>query len=169
MLSSSLRCMQILKVLQHESGAEKYLTVATTGSAWRIYSTIDERLGWIESSSAGSSCPASPAAAISKRLGRKNWQYWDGSLWGSAWHEGGVTVTCETPGLCLWFAICTVCFEKCMLCMQNLRTIYIQRKGVEVDTFHIFKPKLICFFFLSSDRNSCSFYLLVLVQQAPTF
>jgi len=89
------------EVLQHESGAEKNLTVATTGSAWRIYSTIDERLGWIESSSAGSSCPASPAAAISKRLGRKNWQYWDGSLWGSAWHEGGVTVTCDTPGLCL--------------------------------------------------------------------
>ena len=44
---------------------------------------------WISSGSAGDMCPGSPAAAISKRLGRKSWVFAkDGT-----WHEGNVTVT----------------------------------------------------------------------------
>ena len=52
----------------------------------------------IESASAGSSCPASPAAAVSKRLNWNSWQFGENG----SWHEAGtdIAVTCETPNIC---------------------------------------------------------------------
>ena len=60
---------------------------------------MDTTTSYISSASAGSSCPASPAAAVSKRLGYHSWKYWNGG----SWHEAGgdITVTCETPNSCI--------------------------------------------------------------------
>ena len=80
-----------LQLLQHSSGSELYLRVATGDSNWAIGETIDESVGWIESASAGSSCPAHSENAFSERFGRKSWQYSD-----NGWHDGDIKLTCST-------------------------------------------------------------------------
>ena len=81
-----------LQLLQHSSGSERYLRVATDGTQWGISPTIDEPRGWIRSASAGSSCPAHSENAFSERLGFKSWQYYDNG----DWHDGDIKLTCST-------------------------------------------------------------------------
>ena len=83
-----------LQVLQHADGSKKYLTVRTGKTSWTIGSTIDEEGGWIESSSAGDSCPASVASSKSDRLQRTSWRYGVGD--GKAWVDGDIRVKCIT-------------------------------------------------------------------------
>ena len=89
---------QVLQ-LQHAT-RKRYLTVPTGITNWAIRDAVDAAGAYIQSGSAGSSCPASPAAAVSERFGMNSWQYGghDGS-----WHEAGddITVTCETPNRCI--------------------------------------------------------------------
>ena len=84
-----------LQLLQHSSGSERYLRVATTGeSDWAIDSTIDEFGGWIRSASAGSSCPAHSENSLSESFGDKSWQYYDDDKDGLV--EGNIKLTCST-------------------------------------------------------------------------
>ena len=87
---------QVLQ-LQHAT-RKRYITVTTGITAWGIRGAADSPAAYIQSGSAGSSCPTSPAAAVSERFGH-GWQYGDGS----SWHEAGddITVTCETPNRCI--------------------------------------------------------------------
>ena len=64
-----------LQVLQHADGSEKYLTVRTGSSTWRISDDIDEKVGWIYSASAGDCCAASAANTKSEKekLGVLRW------------------------------------------------------------------------------------------------
>jgi len=83
--------------LQHAT-RKRYITVATGITNWGIRDALDDKQ-YIKSPSAGSSCPASSAAAVSERMGWNSWRYYhDGS-----WHEAGddITVTCETPNRCI--------------------------------------------------------------------
>ena len=87
---------QVLQ-LQHPT-RKRFFVVPTGRVAWGIVKSLDNTAGHIWSASAGSSCPASPAAAVSKRLNWNSWQYAEnGSL-----HEAGtdIAVTCETPNIC---------------------------------------------------------------------
>ena len=80
-----------LQVFQHESGTHKYLFVPSPYGNWRIGFTIgDADEAWITSGSAGTTCPASESAPISKRLGRKSWAYYKEGSWRD---EGKITVT----------------------------------------------------------------------------
>ena len=65
---------------------------------WAIIDSLDDTNAYIGSASAGSSCPASPAAAVSKRLNYNSWQFAENG----SWHEAGtdIAVTCETPNIC---------------------------------------------------------------------
>ena len=66
--------------------------------SWAIVNSLDDTAGHIWSASAGSSCPASAAAAVSKRLNWNSWQFAENGYW----HEAGtdIAVTCETPNIC---------------------------------------------------------------------
>ena len=81
-----------LQLLQHSSGSELYLRVATGWTSWLIHDTIDEPVSWIQSASAGSSCPAHSENAFSERFGQKSWRYSDN---GEA-VEGDIKLTCST-------------------------------------------------------------------------
>ena len=81
-----------LQVLQHADGKKKYLTVRTGATSWGIGSTINESGCWIQSASAGDSCPASPANKKSDRMQQTSWQWFDGK----AWHVGDIRVKCKT-------------------------------------------------------------------------
>ena len=84
--------------LQHAS-REKYLTVPTGSTTWGVRDLVDTTQAHIASASAGSSGPASTAAAVSKRLGWNSWRYGKGGTWHEAGHD--MTVTCETPNRCI--------------------------------------------------------------------
>merc|ERR1712181_29245 len=72
-------------------GTHKYLFVPSPYGNWRIGFTIgDADEAWITSGSAGTTCPASESAPISKRLGRKSWAYYKEGSWRD---EGKITVT----------------------------------------------------------------------------
>ena len=79
-------------MLQHADGGEKYLTVGTGTTSWRISSTIDEKGAWIQSASAGDSCPASPANKNNDRFQETSW------MWSveKAWKAGDIRVKCMT-------------------------------------------------------------------------
>ena len=81
-----------LQVLQHADGKKKYLTVNTGFTSWRISDDINEDGAWIESASAGDSCPASPANKKSDRYQQTRWKWSDGK----AWQEGDIRVKCKT-------------------------------------------------------------------------
>ena len=87
-----------LQLLQHSDGSELYLQVPTGRTSWRIDNTIDGWAGWkissrwIQSASAGSSCPAHSENAFSERFGWKSWQYADDV----GWHDGDIKLTCST-------------------------------------------------------------------------
>ena len=86
-----------LQLLQHSSGSELYLRVATDGTQWGIGPTIDEPGCWISSASAGSSCPAHSENAFSERFGQKSWVYADNGDNGDwHWPEGDIKLTCST-------------------------------------------------------------------------
>ena len=89
-------CYQVLQ-LQHPT-RKRFLVVPTGGVVWSIVKSLDDTASYLGSSSAGSSCPASPAAAVNKRL---NWNSWGFALNGSR-HDAGtdIAVTCETPNTC---------------------------------------------------------------------
>jgi len=84
--------------LQHAT-RKRYLVVGTGKTTWGIRDSIDASIAYIQSASAGSSCPASPAAAVSERMGWNSWKFWNDG----AWHGAGddITVTCETPNRCI--------------------------------------------------------------------
>ena len=87
----SIDCLQ---VLQHESGAEKYLTVPIRSTSWGIGPDIDGKGScWIKSASAGTGCPASPANKNSDRSKETSWQYKDGK---EKWHNAEIVITCAT-------------------------------------------------------------------------
>ena len=77
-----------LQLLQHASGSNLYLYVATGTSNWTIGDTIDGTSGWIQSASAGTVSPASPSNSVSKRDGLTSWQYADDGKW----HDGDIRV-----------------------------------------------------------------------------
>ena len=87
---------QVLQ-LQHPT-RKRFLVVPTSKVTWGIRDSFDDTGAYIESSSAGSSCPVSPAAAVNKRLNWKSWQF----AQDYSWHEAGtdIAVTCETPNTC---------------------------------------------------------------------
>ena len=87
---------QVLQ-LQHPT-RKRFLVVPTGTAAWGIVKFLNGISSYIWSASAGSSCPASPAAAVSKRLNQNSWRFAEnGSL-----HEAGtdIAVTCENPNIC---------------------------------------------------------------------
>ena len=89
-------CYQVLQ-LQHPT-RKRFLVVPTGRVSWAIVNSLDDTAGHIWSASAGSSCPASAAAAVSKRLNWNSWQFAEnGSL-----HEAGtdIALACETPNIC---------------------------------------------------------------------
>merc|ERR1712037_552729 len=70
--------------LQHAT-LKRYLMVRTGRTNWGIRDALNATSSHIISPSAGSSCPVSPAAAVSERYGWTSWLYYhDGS-----WHEAG--------------------------------------------------------------------------------
>ena len=81
-----------LQVLQHSSGSDKYLRVATGLTNWRISSTIDGERAWIISASAGGICPAQASNSLSDKRGVKSWEYADNGVW----KEGIINVKCLT-------------------------------------------------------------------------
>ena len=80
-----------LQVLQHSSGSDKYLKVATGKTVWRIGPDIDGEGSWIISASAGGICPAQASNSLSDRTGVKSWKYAD-----NGWKEGVINVKCLT-------------------------------------------------------------------------
>ena len=80
-----------LQVLQHSSGSERYLRVATDSTNWGISDDINDEGSWIISASAGGVCPAQASNSRSDRLGVKSWQYAD-----NGWKEGIINVKCLT-------------------------------------------------------------------------
>ena len=80
-----------LQVLQHSSGSDKYLRVATGKVAWAISDDIDGTGGWIHSASAGGICPAQASNSRSDKTGVKSWRYY-----GDGWKEGIINVKCLT-------------------------------------------------------------------------
>ena len=87
---------QVLQ-LQHPT-RKRFLVVPTGKGFWGIVDSLDTTSSYIGSASAGSSCPASSAAAVNKRLNWKSWQF----AQDFSWHEAGtdIAVTCETPNIC---------------------------------------------------------------------
>ena len=84
-----------LQVLQNTSSKEeRYLTVSTGGTAWRIRSTIDGKGGFIQSGSAGGLCPADPTTGINRRNGRTSWIYGDAEK--GEWVNGNIKLSCST-------------------------------------------------------------------------
>ena len=82
---------QVLQ-LQHPT-RKRFLVVPTSRVIWAIIDSLVDTGAYIESGSAGSSCPASPAAAVSKRLNWNSWQFAE-----NGWNLAGtdIAVTCET-------------------------------------------------------------------------
>ena len=80
-----------LQVLQHSSGSDKYLRVATGKVAWAISDDIDGKSCWIISGSAGGLCPAQASNSYSDKTGVKSWRYSD-----NGWKEGIINVKCLT-------------------------------------------------------------------------
>ena len=76
-----------LQLLQHASGSNLYLSVATVSTIWAIGNTIDENSAWIISASAGTVSPASPSNSVNKRFSQTSWQYAD-----NGWHDGDIRV-----------------------------------------------------------------------------
>ena len=88
-----------LQVLQHSSGSNKYLTVNTGKTSWRIGDDIDGKGGWIASASAGGICPAQPSNSLSVRDGDRSWKYVDGP-----WKEEIINVKCLFFTTSGWFS-----------------------------------------------------------------
>jgi len=85
------------QVLQQESSPHLYFAVRSGSTTWSIADHIEKPSGKISSASAGTTCPASPSASVSKRLGWNSWHY--AHLLN--WHAGNITVSCETTNRCL--------------------------------------------------------------------
>ena len=98
MVLQTISHCQVLQ-LQHAT-QKRYLTVTTGQTSWGIRASLNSTSAYLQSSSAGSSCPASPAAAVSGWTGRNSWQFANAT---GDWIEAGhdIVVTCETPNRCL--------------------------------------------------------------------
>ena len=81
-----------LQVLQHSSGSDHYLRVATGKYVWLISDDIDGNLAWIQSASAGGICPAQASNSHSDRTGVKSWRYAENGVL----KEGIINVKCLT-------------------------------------------------------------------------
>ena len=83
-----------LQVLQNTSSKEeRYLTVNTGMTTWRISPTIDGKGAFIQSCSAGGLCPADPTTGINKRLGGTSWMY---TLCEDELFNGNINLSCLT-------------------------------------------------------------------------
>ena len=88
-------------MLQHESGSEIYLTVGTGASNWwgltnwGISDSMDGWESWIESGSAGNSCPAHERNTLNNdpELKLTSWQYADGD---GCPKNGDIRLSCKT-------------------------------------------------------------------------
>ena len=71
-----------------------YLAVSTDCTTWAITDSLDSKSGYMQSSSAGAACPASPSNAINarKHVGRKSWLFFDGK---GKLQEGGIQLCCD--------------------------------------------------------------------------
>jgi len=85
------------QVWQQESSPHLYLNVEhARPTTWFIQTHVAARGAKIRSASTGTACPASPSNSVNKRLGWNSWQYGN-----SGWHDGNISVSCETPNRCL--------------------------------------------------------------------
>ena len=75
-----------------EDGEALYLSIRTNSTTWSITNNLESKSCYLQSSSAGRSCPAAPSNAISVRAGQKNWLFLDdnGEL-----KEGGIKLFCD--------------------------------------------------------------------------
>ena len=80
----------VKKIIKDQGWRHHNLTVATGSSTWGIHSSIDTTRSFISSASAGTSCPTSPSASISKKNGRTSWKYAH-----NGWHDGNILVSCS--------------------------------------------------------------------------
>ena len=127
-----------LQLLQHSSDPDIYLRVTAGGSAWLISNTIDGPSGWIESASAGSSCPAHSENAFSERFGRKSWRYYDNG----DWHDGDIKLTCSTHSWAHdWNKDKLAVFWCCMFADNGFKEGGITIKHVKLNFDHLFQIK----------------------------
>ena len=70
-----------------------YLSIRTNSTTWSITNNLESESCYLQSSSAGRSCPAAPSNAISVRAGQKNWQFLDNN---GGLKEGGIKLFCDT-------------------------------------------------------------------------
>ena len=73
----SFNGIDCLLAVQHASGSEIYLRVATVSTNWGNGDTIDGDRCWIKSGSARGFCPAQSSNSVIERMGFKSWQYFN--------------------------------------------------------------------------------------------
>ena len=70
-----------------------YLSISTDCTTWSISSSLESRTCYLQSSSAGTSCPAAPSNALNTHAARRSWLFFDsrGNL-----KEGNIQLFCAT-------------------------------------------------------------------------
>ena len=81
----------VFQVFQQDSSPHRFLTVASGKTDWGIRDAADNRVSYIDSASAGTSCPSSPSSSVSKRYGWNSWRYYENNKW----QDGDIEVSCS--------------------------------------------------------------------------
>ena len=70
-----------------------YLSISTDCTTWSISNSLESRTCYLQSSSAGTSCPAAPSNAVNTHAARTSWLFFDsrGNL-----KEGNIQLFCAT-------------------------------------------------------------------------